>query len=118
MRAAAVGGCLAKWGALRAPVSDRVFAVHLGFEFARPASHYGKGRNGAVLRASAPRAKTSRPDVDNLAKAVLDALGAWKNLPPLFWLDDAQVVALAVDKAWAPDGATSGCAITITWTNP
>lgn len=38
-----------------------------------------------------------KPDVDNYAKAVLDALTA----DGRFWSDDSQVQTLIVDKAWA-----------------
>lgn len=38
-----------------------------------------------------------KPDVDNYAKAVLDAL----TVDGRFWRDDSQVQTLIVDKAWA-----------------
>lgn len=65
--------------------------VEIVCHFARPASHLKK--NGTP-KASAPL--YPRPDVDNLAKAVLDALtdaGAWG--------DDSQVVSLGVRKKWS-----------------
>lgn len=117
VRAAAVEAVLAKWARLQAPVSDRAFGVHLEFRFARPASHFGTGRNGASVRLSAPAAKISRPDLDNLAKAVLDALGAWQGLPSLLWADDSQVVVLTVQKAYCNAQEAAGCEITLTWTN-
>lgn len=66
-------------------------AVSIAFHFARPVSHL---RKDGSPKASAPA--YPRPDVDNLAKAVLDALtdaGAWA--------DDSQVVTLAVRKKWS-----------------
>lgn len=65
--------------------------VEIVFHFARPASHL---RKDGSPKASAPT--YPRPDVDNLAKAVLDALtdaGAWG--------DDSQVVSLGVRKKWS-----------------
>lgn len=65
--------------------------VEIVYHFARPASHL---RKDGTPKASAPA--YPRPDVDNLAKAVLDALtdaGAWA--------DDSQVVSLGVRKKWS-----------------
>lgn len=70
-------------------------------EFARPKSHY---RKSGTLTTAATLAHLGRPDVDNLAKAVLDACttaGVWK--------DDAQVTQLAVEKRWAEPGCPEGC---------
>lgn len=44
---------------------------------------------------------TSKPDVDNEAKAVMDALGVWpKGALPIAWKDDQQVVALLTWKRY------------------
>lgn len=40
-----------------------------------------------------------RPDVDNLAKMMLDAIGSAG-----YWRDDAQVSTLVVSKVWGPIG--------------
>ncbi len=40
--------------------------------------------------------KTSRPDIDNIMKLLMDAMTTVG-----FWKDDAQVVALQVEKFWA-----------------
>lgn len=69
--------------------------VEITFTFARSGAHFGTGRNAAVLKAGAPRWRTNTPDVDKLARGVLDACtaaGVWK--------DDAQVVALAARKVY------------------
>lgn len=59
------------------------------FHLARPADHWGTGRNIGQLRPSAPSAPVGRPDVDNYVKLVADALnGHW-------WADDSQIVCLA-----------------------
>lgn len=44
------------------------------FYVKRPAGHYGSGRNAAVLKPSAPRFPTVRPDLLKLGRAVEDAL--------------------------------------------
>jgi Holliday junction resolvase RusA-like endonuclease len=48
--------------------------VNMVFMFHRPKSHYGTGKNATKRKDSAPKYMTSKPDLDNLAKAVLDAL--------------------------------------------
>lgn len=65
----------------------------------RPRSHYGTGRDVGRLRPSAPAFPTTTPDVDKLARVVLDGLtdgGLWR--------DDAQAVrcprCLALSQDW------------------
>jgi len=80
--------------------------VKLFFYLTRPKGHFGTGRNSAVLRPSAPGRPAGKPDLDKLARAVLDGLtagGAWK--------DDSQVVVLVAEKLYA---AGPGCRIIIT----
>ena len=78
---------------------DGPLRVTLEFLLPRPKSHYGTGRNSKQLKESAPRNHTQRPDVDNLAKAVLDALSLGCGMG--LWRDDTQVVELVARKAWA-----------------
>ena len=79
-------------------------AVELRFAMPRPKSHFGaKG-----LKASAPVAHVGKPDVDNLAKLILDQLTRSGNV----WRDDSQVVSLTVHKFWAT-GAEQGCSVSI-----
>lgn len=76
--------------------------LKLDFWMPRPKGHYGaKG-----LKLNAPKYHTGKPDADNLAKAVMDALtqlGIWK--------DDAIVVDLRVKKYYAV--FATGCTISI-----
>lgn len=44
---------------------------------------------------------TSRPDVDNVVKALCDALNG------IAWTDDAQVAEIRASKEWAPRANTS-----------
>jgi Holliday junction resolvase RusA-like endonuclease len=68
-------------------------AVTIEARFGRPRSHYRK----AGVKPSAP--PLPRPDCDNLAKAVLDALQDVLG-------DDTKVSRLVVEKKWAADGYT------------
>jgi crossover junction endodeoxyribonuclease RusA len=74
-------------------------AVHLTFRFPRPLSHYSTGRGTAgQLRPSAPKYMLTRPDIDKVTRACLDALTAAG-----VYLDDNRVVELHVDKEYAHD---------------
>lgn len=97
----------AKAAGLRSAITGAPVAVTLDFYFRRPKSHYGaKG-----LRSVAPQSHIGKPDVDNLAKAVLDALSHIG-----VWHDDSQVDSLTVMKRWT-DGLLmpSGCYVSISW---
>jgi len=48
-----------------------------------------------------------RPDVDNIAKAILDALDGW------FWRDDAQVAELHCSKVYAAKDGRPMVAVTV-----
>jgi Holliday junction resolvase RusA-like endonuclease len=74
---------------LRGPV-----LVSLSFYFARPRGHFGAGRNAHQLKPSSPEHMTRMPDVDKLARCVLDALVG------VLIADDAQVVTLQAGKAY------------------
>lgn len=87
--------------ALEGAQHDGPLHVELSFMMPRPKGHFlTRG-----LRPNAPRWFTGKPDADNLAKAVLDALtqiGAWK--------DDSLVTVLTASKEF---GDNPGCFITI-----
>ncbi len=72
--------------------------VKLSFTFKRPKKHFRQGKHADLLRDDVPYYHTKKPDADNLAKAVLDAMTLLG-----FWKDDSQVVALAVMKQYGPD---------------
>lgn len=70
--------------------------VTADFWFPRPKSHYGTGKNADRLKDSAPRHKTSAPDLDKLQRALGDALtqsGAIR--------DDSLIVAWIAGKPYA-----------------
>lgn len=95
-------GCIAAEAAQHkpaAPISGPV-RLRIAFYLARPRGHYIAGKPERGLKADAPCWHTGKPDSDNLAKAVMDALTqcGW------YWLDDAQVVILTVAKNYADSG--------------
>ncbi len=75
------------------PVRGAVY-VYLDFLFTRPKAHYRTGRHAAELRGDAPVYVANRPDVDKLARAVLDALTG------VAFVDDGQVVELQATKRY------------------
>jgi crossover junction endodeoxyribonuclease RusA len=99
----------------RADIREHVAALHAGpplqgalsvrLEFVMP-------RPSSCPKRFTPAA-TKRPDVDKLARAVLDALGSAR-----LWGDDAQVVQLVVLKRLAEFGEASGCHIQVSSDEP
>ena len=88
-------------------VSEPVF-LRLVFYMPRPKSHYKKDGSLTLSGSDAMYVKT--PDVDNLAKAVMDCMTSLQ-----IWVDDAQVVELSVFKRYT-NGAT-GCQIEVATIN-
>jgi Holliday junction resolvase RusA-like endonuclease len=81
-------------------------SVILQFYFQRPKSHL---RTNGTIKEHAPVPHTSKPDLDNLAKLVLDRI----TRNGRFWADDAQVDMLAIGKEWAKAPASGGVLVTI-----
>ncbi len=75
--------------------------VGITFFFPRPKCHFN---SKGALKAKSPSAPKGKPDIDKLARAVLDALTG------VCWKDDAQVVRLYVDKLY---GDTPGARIEV-----
>lgn len=61
-----------------------------------PAKSWSKKKTAALIN----RPHTQRPDLDNCAKAVLDALNR------VAWADDGQVSEITVSKVWGPTART------------
>ena len=104
-----------KWRKILAAALERVapeqmpqgnVVVTLEFNFARPKAHYGTGRNSDVLKPKAPDAHTQKPDLDNLAKPVMDemTIAGWLR-------DDSQVDELSASKYWCVSSETPGVEI-------
>ena len=86
-----------------------VFAT---FYLKRSQGHYGTGRNSHLLKPSAPAYPAIRPDLDKLARAVLDAIVMGGAIG-----DDKQVVTLEVTKLYAslsePPGVRIGIRVPV-----
>lgn len=95
-------GAIAAEAAQHKPASPITGPVRLRlwFYLARPKGHYVAGKVERGLRDTAPLYHIGKPDADNLAKAVMDALTqcGW------FWFDDAQVAVLTASKLYADSG--------------
>lgn len=84
------------------PLTDPL-KLRLEFFMPRPGAHYRKDN---TLKPTAPSIFASKPDSDNLAKAVMDALSDIG-----FWRDDAIVSTLEVTKRYAADVNQMGCRV-------
>lgn len=73
--------------------------VDITFLFPRPKAHFGTGKNSNIKKENAPAFHTSKPDRDNLEKAVLDTLTSIG-----IWNDDCQVCSGEVKKLYADAG--------------
>lgn len=77
--------------------------VKLAFWMPRPKAHF---RKNGDLRDDAPAFPNKKPDLDNYAKAVLDALTQVG-----MWQDDCQIVSLTIIKRYCTDAP--GASVTI-----
>lgn len=77
---------------------DTAIAVTITFHMARPAGHWGKGKNAGRLLPSAPPRPRVKPDIDKLARSTLDAMtGSILD-------DDSRIADLTLAKRWAEPG--------------
>ena len=67
--------------------------MNIIYAFRRPKSLSKKERNEIDGGKNIP--KTTKPDIDNLTKAILDALNG------IAWKDDAQVTQINIQKVWS-----------------
>lgn len=79
-------------------------AVTMTFYRARPASHFGTGRNAGRLKPSAPQYPTSKPDLLKVTRSTEDALTG------VVWSDDAIIVDHELRKRY---GEPERCDITV-----
>jgi crossover junction endodeoxyribonuclease RusA len=86
-------------------LEDGSVGLVLIFRRPRPKSHTGAKGN---LKPSAPSWPTTKPDIDKLARAVLDALTG------VAYRDDSQVVRLEASKRFALSGEVEGVQIVMT----
>ena len=80
--------------------------VEIHFFMVRPKDHYTANDRLKPIKKRAPDKEDhwGKPDLDNLAKPILDEL-----TEAGMWLDDSQVIDLRVSKRWA--NKTPGCAV-------
>lgn len=84
---------------------DEAVSVSLVFLFPRPKAHFN---SKGALKPSAPEYKTTKPDIDKLARAVLDSL----TLAGVF-RDDALVYSLTLQKRYCIGQEAPGVMITL-----
>lgn len=87
--------------------------LRVSFRFARPKSHYRSGDPSRGLARSAPVNHTKKPDLDNLVKAVKDAI-----TDAGIWADDSHVISEKVTKRWVPIDAEPGATIVVMAISP
>jgi Holliday junction resolvase RusA-like endonuclease len=73
---------------------DGPLAVEIRFFRPHAKSHYGSGRNAAILKQSSPLFPTMKPDVLKLARGVEDALSG------VVYRDDSQIVREFLEKGF------------------
>ena len=86
----------------RSLVTAEPLAVELDFRLRRPVAHHISANRARPVRANAPTHPAGKPDVDKLARAVLDAIGSAGTV----WVDDSQVVTLTAAKRYAINNTT------------
>lgn len=74
---------------------DCPLRVDIKFYFQRPKNHYGSGRNTQKLKTTAPHFHTTRPDIDNCRKFIMDSLNK------VFWRDDSIICAGSTQKLYS-----------------
>jgi Holliday junction resolvase RusA-like endonuclease len=62
--------------------------------------HYVKPKSWSAKKRNSPQFKTGKPDIDNLAKIIMDALNG------VVWHDDAQIIFLTVSKDYSLKSVT------------
>ncbi len=78
------------------------------FYMPRPKSHYGTGRNKAVLKPSAPTMHMQTPDLTKLTRCAEDAL------TDILWKDDCQVIEQGPPtKEWAENDTPPGMLVAV-----
>lgn len=82
-------------------------SVCMSFFVRRPKSHFGTGRNAAILKKDAPNRHTQKPDLTKFVRSTEDALTG------ILWVDDAQINMQINTKEWC-DANTALCGVEIT----
>jgi len=77
------------------PLLEEPVELQITFQLLRPKNHYGTGRNARILKRSAKRFPTVKPDLTKLIRSTEDALTG------LIFRDDTQVVRQVTEKVYA-----------------
>lgn len=83
------------------PLNGTGATLDLLFFMPRPKGHYGSGRNAGILRDAAPDRHVTKPDLDKLIRAVMDALTSAG-----VYTDDSTVSTIHAMKMYADAGPT------------
>ncbi|MFA4972143.1 MAG: RusA family crossover junction endodeoxyribonuclease [bacterium] len=81
---------------------DGSVKLTITFYMLRPKGHYGTGRNAGMLKQTAPRFPTTKPDLTKLVRSTEDALTG------IVWHDDAQIVTQVLFKRYADEDSPVG----------
>ena len=81
------------------PISAPI-SLELVFYMSRPRNHYGTGKKSGILKDSAPEYHSSRPDIDNFCKFVMDSLN------DIYYKDDALICLLKASKIYSENPRT------------
>ncbi len=83
-------------------LANRLRYIHKGdvsmfitFHMQRPKSHYRTGKYKEFLKKGSPYKHTSKPDIDNLIKFIMDCCSG------ILYKDDNQVVNITANKQYA-----------------
>lgn len=82
-------------------------SMKIVFVFERPKSHYRTGKYSGEIKESAPTEHTKKPDLDNLAKFVMDSMNK------MIFHDDSQVHNLLLIKKYSDPGEEEYTEITL-----
>lgn len=88
-------------------ISLNPISIHLDFYMPRPKAHYHTGAKSHLLKTTAPKYHTSKPDIDKLTRLVLDALTG------IIWKDDSQVSKQSAIKLYSVENGFTGVAVMI-----
>lgn len=91
----------------KGPILQQACWIEYVFCFDRPQSHFGSGKNSQILKSSAPKFHTKKPDLTKLIRSTEDALTG------IIWKDDAQVCEGKKEKRYCHPGEFEGVVITI-----
>lgn len=95
--------------------------LNLKFYMPRPKFHFGTGRNsGSIKPRYIDNRHATKPDRDNLEKAVSDAISTagvedadGQKTPPVFWSDDTLIWDGHCTKLYAPQAGKTGALVEV-----